>query len=157
MCTSVAYIRSLYATERAERKEKMRRQRKSEKLAFWQAPDYLRDVRESLGFSQQDLSKLSGVSRAIISDIESGRTPFTDVKHALVLYMILEASGSGEAKRARLAVDEVSKTSIRRELAMFEREIEVLQARRQKLVDRLTEIEGHTEFLRDIREREGNA
>ena len=134
----------------------MRRQRKSEKLAFWQTPDYLRAVRESVGFSQQELSKLSGVSRAIISDLESGRTPFTDMEHALPLYMILEGAGSDDAKRARLAVDEVLKASIRRDLAMVDGEISLLQKRRKSLVDRLAEIDTTTDFSRKIREKEGN-
>jgi transcriptional regulator with XRE-family HTH domain len=141
----------------SEGKGKMRRQRKSEKLAFWQAPDYLRDVRESLGFSQQELSRFSGVSRAVISDIESGRTPFTDVEHALKLYMILDGAGSNDARRARLAVDEILKASIRRELAMVDREIDLSQKRRKSLVDRLAEIDTSTDFLQEIRrtERQG--
>lgn len=134
----------------------MRRQHKSEKLAYWQAPDYLRAVRESLGFSQQELSKLSGVSRAIISDLESGRTPFTEIEHAVKLYMILEGAGSDDAKRARLAVDVLLRASVRRELAMVDREIDLLQKRRKSLVDRLGEIDTTTDFLRDIRKREGN-
>jgi transcriptional regulator with XRE-family HTH domain len=134
----------------------MKRQRRSGKLAFWQVPDYLRGIRESFGYSQQELSKLSGVSRAVISDIESGRTPFTDVEHALKLYMILDGAGSNDARRARLAVDEILKASIHRELAMVDREIGLLQKRRKSLVDRLAEIDTTTDFLQEIR-RENEA
>ena len=37
----------------------------------------IRECREELGLSQEELSKRSGVSRAIISGLESGRTLVT--------------------------------------------------------------------------------
>ena len=134
----------------------MRLPRKSEK-GFWQAPNYLRKVRESVGYSQHELSKLSGVSRAIISDIESGRTAFTDAGHALKLYMILEGAGSDDARRARLAVDDILKKLIHRELAIVDRKIDVLQEERKALVDRLAEINSTTEFLDEIRSSENES
>ena len=128
---------------------------KPSQVQFWQAPAYLKAIRESFGVSQRELARRTHVTRAVIANVETKVTPLTP-KDALALYMLLEALGSEDAKRARLAIEEVLKASIRRELAMVDREVSLLQKRRKSLVDRLAEFDTTTDFLREIRDKEGN-
>lgn len=109
---------------------------------FWQDPAYLRVIRESFRprLSQKELARKSGVTRAVIANCETGVTPLTP-HNGLVIYMILEAYGSEEARKAVRAIDAVLKKDAQRKLAVVEAELTALQKRRQQLLEQIAEIE----------------
>ncbi len=117
---------------------------------FWQAPEYLKAARENLSLSQQDLAKNSGITRSVIADIESGRTYFSSVQHALRLYTTLEALGSAEARRALLSVIALVRESAERELNGIEREMALLRKRRDTRIAQMKEIDFEEKQLRKM-------
>ena len=117
---------------------------------FWKAPEYLKATREKLSLSQQDLAKNSGITRSIIADIESGRTLFSSVQHALRLYTTLEALGSAEAKRALLSVIALVRESTEDELNSIELEMALLRKRRYARIAQLKEIDSEEKRLRKV-------
>ena len=116
--------------------------------SFWQAPEYLKAARENLSLSQQDLAKNSGITRSIIADIESGRTYFSSVQHALRLYTTLEALGSAEARRALLSVIAFVRESAEDELTGIELEMDLLRKRRDARIAQLKEIDSEEKRLK---------
>jgi predicted transcriptional regulator len=117
---------------------------------FWQAPEYLKSAREELSLSQQDLAKNSGITRSIIADIESGRTYFSSVQHALSLYTTLEALGSAEARRALQSVIALVRESAEDELNGIELEMALLLKRRDARIAQLKEIDSKEKRLRKV-------
>ncbi len=115
---------------------------------FWQAPEYLKAIREKLSLSQQDLAKNSGISRSIIADIESGRTYFSSVDHALRLYTTLEALGSAEARRALRSVIAFVREATEDELNSIELEMALLRKRRDARIAQLKEIDSEEKRLK---------
>jgi transcriptional regulator with XRE-family HTH domain len=115
---------------------------------FWRAPEYLKAAREKLSLSQQDLAKNSGITRSIIADIESGRTLFSSVQHALRLYTTLEALGSAEARRALLSVIALVRESAEQELNGVELEMDLLRKRRDVRIAQLKEIDSEEKRLK---------
>ena len=117
---------------------------------FWQAPQYLKAARENLSLSQQDLAKNSGITRSIIADIESARTYFSSVQHALRLYTTLEALGSAEARRALLSAIALVRESAEQELNGIELEMALLHKRRDASIRQLKEIDSEEKRLRKV-------
>jgi transcriptional regulator with XRE-family HTH domain len=115
---------------------------------FWQAPEYLKAAREKLSLSQHDLAKNSGITRSVIADIESGRTLFSSVQHALRLYTTLEALGSAEAGRALLSIIALVRESAEQELNGIELEMALLRRRRDARIAQLKEINLEEKRLR---------
>jgi transcriptional regulator with XRE-family HTH domain len=115
---------------------------------FWQAPEYLKAAREKLSLSQQDLAKNSGISRSIIADIESGRTFFSSVQHALRLYTTLDTLGSAEARPALLSVIALVRESAEDELNGIELEMALLRKRRDARIAQLKEIDSEEKRLK---------
>jgi transcriptional regulator with XRE-family HTH domain len=115
---------------------------------FWRAPEYLKAARESLSLSQQDLAKNSGITRSIIADIESGRTLFSSIQHALMLYRTLDALGSAEARRALLSVIALVRESTENELNGIELEMALLHKRRDARIAQLKEIDSEEKRLK---------
>ncbi len=52
----------------------------------------IKEIRQKQGMSQQELSEKSGVSRAIISNLESGKTEQTTVRTLLKIARALEST-----------------------------------------------------------------
>jgi transcriptional regulator with XRE-family HTH domain len=121
---------------------------------FWQAPEYLKAAREKLSLSQQDLAKNSGITRSIIADVESGRTYFSSVQHALKLYMALEALGSAEARRALLSIIALVRESAEQELNGIELEMAQLHKRRDARIAQLKEINSEEKRLKHGKKKE---
>jgi transcriptional regulator with XRE-family HTH domain len=115
---------------------------------FWQAPEYLKAAREKLSLSQHDLAKNSGITRSVIADIESGRTLFSSVQHALRLYTTLEALGNAEAGRALLSIIALVRESAEDELNGIELEMALLRRRRDARIAQLKEINLEEKRLR---------
>jgi predicted transcriptional regulator len=116
---------------------------------FWQAPQYLKAAREKLSLSQHDLAKNSGISRSIIADIESGRTYFSSVQHALRLYTTLEALGGAEARLALQSIIALVREATEQELSGIELEMAVLHKRRDARIAQLKEIDSEEKRLKD--------
>jgi transcriptional regulator with XRE-family HTH domain len=67
---------------------------------MWCDPDFLRGIRESLEISQAQLSERSGVSRALIANVEAGRHHLSAVD-GLKMYgalAVMEVERTGKAK-----------------------------------------------------------
>lgn len=52
----------------------------------------IKEIRQKQGMSQQELSEKSGVSRAIISNLESGKTEQTTVRTLLKIAKALKST-----------------------------------------------------------------
>jgi transcriptional regulator with XRE-family HTH domain len=115
---------------------------------FWQAPEYLKATREKLSLSQQDLAKNSGITRSIIADIESGRTLFSSVQHALRLYTTLEALGSAEARLALQSIIALVREATEQELNGIELEMDLLRKRRDARIAQLKKINSEEKRLK---------
>ena len=132
----------------------MKKKPEKNQTESWHSPAYLRRIRESLGYSQQQLAKLSGVSRTIIADLESGRTYFSSLEHGLKLYMVLSASGSAEATGSLNEVARLLKHAIESEIAGYDQELYFLNKRREGAVARLAEITSLPSFMESLPENQ---
>lgn len=81
-------------------------------LFEWQAPGFLKSVRERLGISQDHLSRLSGVTRSVIANIEAERTVLGSMDDALRLYRALANATAGDL-RAVSTADAARKDAMR--------------------------------------------
>lgn len=110
----------------------------------------MKAAREKLSLSQHDLAKNSGITRSIIADIESGRTLFSSVQHALKLYTTLVALGSAEARPALLSVIALVRESSEDELNSIELEMALLRKRRDARIAQLREINSEEKRLKKV-------
>jgi transcriptional regulator with XRE-family HTH domain len=151
-CGLTAYHHQVYTTPReGARRELIDHKSKARGSGlFWRAPEYLKAIRENLSLSQQDLAKNSGTSRSIIADIESGRTLFSSVQHALRLYTTLEALGSAEARRALLSIIALVREATEQELNGIELEMALLRKRQDARIVQLKEINSEEMRLRKV-------
>jgi transcriptional regulator with XRE-family HTH domain len=108
---------------------------------------FLRETREQAGLTQAGLAKLSGVSRAVISDLESWRTFFSSLDYAQKLYRVLEASGSEAARDALAVVLGLRNESAQREIESCDRDIFFLNKRRKGIAKELAEIKSEEKRL----------
>jgi transcriptional regulator with XRE-family HTH domain len=113
---------------------------------FWKDPAFLKQIREGLGKTQEQLASESGLTQSVIANYESGRSNLSSVDNALAIYRALSATESfrqesGNATKAYRALLEIQVYSHQEYLFRVEQEIESLQRKRAAYAGWLAEFE----------------
>lgn len=135
---------------------------------FWAEKEFLKRVREGVGLSQEGLAQATGITRSVIANYESGRSPLSSLEHALKIYMVLVArvpipvgkrdpSARADAARAVLAILDIITESCRSSLEQVERDIKSLRGRQKGLRGQLSTAQSEAKrmerLLQSIHER----
>jgi len=134
---------------------------------MWCDADFLKGIREANGLSQSDLSERSGVSRAFIANVESGRRSLNPVDGlkiygALVvaeverrgkLVHFVNPSYKGGTKEGILESLTAIQGEFERAAQKVEREIERLQAKVKEYRTWAAKYRAEEEYWRNISEK----
>jgi transcriptional regulator with XRE-family HTH domain len=128
---------------------------------FWKDPVYLKGTRERLGVSQQELARESGITRAVIANLESGRSGLHSVDDALSIYRALatreriggsssvqaQSSARNSATKAVLGLLRLTRKSHQERLATIDQKLKQLQREREATQLWLQDVESEEKAL----------